>query len=145
MDIAETEGTWLTYAELGARLGVSPNEARMVAVRRGWQRRAFNRIGVAARVLVLPGAETRDRAIHDVAPSNARPNGEVRASDHYTRAVEQAIAVLAGQLEHERTRANDAVAAERIAAGEATAIRHQLDRMREWGLLRRLRWALRPR
>jgi hypothetical protein len=47
------------------------------------------------------------------------------------------------QLEHERRRADDAVAAERIAAGEAAALRAELDRRRDWGLLRRLRWALR--
>jgi hypothetical protein len=37
----------------------------------------------------------------------------------------------------------DAVGAERIAAGEAAALRAELDRRREWKLLRRLRWALR--
>jgi len=37
----------------------------------------------------------------------------------------------------------DAVGAERIASGEAAALRAELDRRREWRLLRRLRWALR--
>jgi hypothetical protein len=35
------------------------------------------------------------------------------------------------------------VAAERIAAGEAAALRAELDQRRQWRLLRRLRWALR--
>jgi hypothetical protein len=46
-------------------------------------------------------------------------------------------------LEEERARVADAVAAERIAAGEAAALRAELDRRRGWRLLRRLRWALR--
>jgi hypothetical protein len=34
------------------------------------------------------------------------------------------------------------VGAERIASGEAAALRAELDRRREWRLFRRLRWAL---
>jgi hypothetical protein len=37
----------------------------------------------------------------------------------------------------------DAISAERIAAAEATGLRAELDRRREWKVLRRLRWALR--
>lgn len=36
----------------------------------------------------------------------------------------------------------DAVAAERIAAGEAAALRTEADRRSNWGMLRRWRWAL---
>jgi hypothetical protein len=39
----------------------------------------------------------------------------------------------------------DAVAAERIAAGEATALRTEADRRRNWGVWRRWHWALRGR
>jgi chromosome segregation ATPase len=46
-------------------------------------------------------------------------------------------------LEEARTQIADAVGAERIAAGEAAALRAELDRRRGWRLLRRLRWALR--
>ena len=55
-------------------------------------------------------------------------------------------------LDEERERSDklqasltDAVGAERIAAGEAVGLRAELDRRpgRDWGLLRRLRWALR--
>ena len=42
-----------------------------------------------------------------------------------------------------RTALADAVAAERIAAGEASALRADADRRRRWRLLRRLYWALR--
>ena len=39
----------------------------------------------------------------------------------------------------------DAVAAERIADGEAAALRTEADRRSNWGMLRRWRWALRGR
>jgi hypothetical protein len=39
----------------------------------------------------------------------------------------------------------DAVAAERIAAGEAAGLRAEVDERRTWRLVRRLRWALRGR
>ena len=62
------------------------------------------------------------------------------------------LALLRDQLEREMRRNDrveaalaDAVTAERISAGEASALRSRADQMREWGLLRRLRWALRPR
>jgi hypothetical protein len=42
-----------------------------------------------------------------------------------------------------RTELADAVAAERIAAGEAAGLREEVDRRRRWGLVRRLRWAIR--
>jgi hypothetical protein len=45
-------------------------------------------------------------------------------------------------LDEERERRADAIAAERIAAGEAAALRAELDRRRGWGLLHRLRWVL---
>jgi hypothetical protein len=68
-----------------------------------------------------------------------------------------AVDALRAQLEREHGRVDqaerrigeltaslaDAVGAERIAAGEAAALRAQLDRRREWRLFRRLRWALR--
>jgi hypothetical protein len=173
----------MTYAELGERLGCSPNAARMHALRRGWQRRASNRIGQPARVLVPQGADVRESATHDVAPFAARANGgEPPAHD-----VEQTIAALSAHLDREQARADraehlfdqehtrgdrleqlfhgerdradryeqqidqlqtalaDAIGAERIAAGEAAALRGQLKRLRDTRLWRRLTWAIRPR
>jgi hypothetical protein len=46
-------------------------------------------------------------------------------------------------LEEERSRADDAITAQRIAAGESAALRAELDRRRDWGLLSRMRWVLR--
>jgi hypothetical protein len=90
-------------------------------------------------------------------------NGADRAdTESAVRAVEAAIAVLSVQLDRERSRVDlaerqleherqvaeqlraaltDAVAAERIAAGEAAALRSAADRRRAWGLWRRLGWA----
>jgi hypothetical protein len=74
-------------------------------------------------------------------------------------ALKGAVDTLRSQLERERGRVDqaerrieelqanlaDAVAAERIAAGEAAALRTAADRRRAWGLWRRLRWAARGR
>jgi hypothetical protein len=171
--VSDTNGQWLTHAELAERFGCSPNPARMHAMRRGWPRRSPNRIGDTARVLVPEGADVRESASHVAEQFNARANGRAPAHStdgHY--AVAQAIAALAAQLEREQARADraetlfhderaqlhaarrridelqatlaDALGAERIAAGEAEQLRGQLDRLKGKSLLRRLRWALRP-
>jgi hypothetical protein len=88
----------------------------------------------------------------------------VRADEPVVRAVMTALALCREQIERERNRVDraerlldeererigqlttdlaDAVGGERIASGEAAALRAELDRRREWKLLRRLRWALR--
>ena len=91
--------------------------------------------------------------------------GFVRADESGVRAFEVAdiirliretmeglVAPLREQLDRERARADraesalaDAVAAERIAAGAAAGLHAEADDRRTWRLLRRLRWALRPR
>lgn len=98
-----------------------------------------------------------------VSPPSAPPaaNGLDQAVEQNVQGVELAISALTAQLERERSRVDraerlldeerarfqaafaDAIGAERIAAGEASALRAELDRRREWKLLRRLRWALR--
>ena len=45
-------GRSLTYREPGAALGVQPNAARMHAHRRGWPKRASNKVGEPTHVLV---------------------------------------------------------------------------------------------
>lgn len=50
---------------------------------------------------------------------------------------------LFSMLEVSHGKLADAVAAQRIAADEAAALRAEADRRREWRLLRRLRWAIR--
>jgi len=144
---------WLTYGEIGQLFGITPSAARMLARRRGWARRTPNAYGDRARVLVPDDALVQPRS----AVSGERP-GHVSGSDQASQngrdqpnllliiseTVRQVVEPLSAHLEHERQRADDAVAAERIAAREATALRAELDRRREWSLWRRLRWAFRP-
>ena len=143
---------WLTYAEIGRLFGITPSAARMLAKRRGWPRRTPNAYGDRARILVPADAVVQPRSavsgeglgqfgeIEQPAPNGRdQPNVLLIISETLRQLVEP----LSAQLEHERRRADDAVAAERVAAGEAAALRAELDRRREWPLLRRLRWALR--
>src|SRR5215831_17758075 len=73
---------WLTYRALGAGLRCTPNTARMHAHRRGWRRRAPNRVGDPARVLVPEGVVVQDRASHVAAQCDAQPNGAEQAHVH---------------------------------------------------------------
>jgi hypothetical protein len=158
---------WLSYAEVGQLLGISASAARMHAKRRGWLRRTPNAIGAHALVLVPLDAAVQRRAAADhppfVAHKVTEPNGVDQAN---VQAISSAIATLREQLvtanqwaqaergradraerylEELRTALADAVAAERITAGEASALRADAARRGRWGLLRRLRWALRAR
>jgi hypothetical protein len=169
----QDEGRWLTYAQAGQLLGISPEAVRQLARRRAWPRRTPNAYGGLATVLVPGGASVRPRpAVDGVQPpyergtSEQKVSGPDRADEDGVRAfeavdiirmmreaMEAAIAPLHEQLERERNRADraesradqaeralaDALAAERIAAGEAAALRAELERRRSWGLLRRLR------
>jgi len=116
--------------------------------------------------LSTPGQSPRtsaDSAVVDSLPPGPSDGQSAPDDPRTVRAVESAveelratIADLRQRLDHERDRADrvqsrveelhtalaDAVAAERIAAGEASALRGQADRRREWSLWRRLRWAL---
>jgi hypothetical protein len=83
--------------------------------------------------------------------------GQLRGVPRIIEALKGAVDTLRARLERERNRADraeqriddleakiaDAIGAERISAGEASALRAELDRRREWKLLRRLRWAVR--
>ena len=139
------EGRWVSYIELAAMLNISASAARMHAVRRRWQRRSPNAIGGRAMVLVPADVVVQPRATGEQRTFVAHmtePNG---ADQPNRQAIEMAITALSTQLDHERRRADDAVAAERIAAREATALRAELDRRRDWSLWRRLCWALSAR
>jgi hypothetical protein len=65
-----------------------------------------------------------------------RERGRVDGAERRAENAERRIGELTTSLA-------DAVGAERIAAGEASALRAELDRRRQWRLWRRLRWALR--
>jgi hypothetical protein len=145
----------------------------MLAKRRGWARRTPNMYGDRARVLVPAGAVVQprsasfpERAGDVITRVQANANGPDQVHDRvhdqanrqpFERAVENAIILLREQLERERDRVNraeaqvaelrtaldDAVAAGRVAASEAAALRAELEQRRTWGFLRRLRGALR--
>lgn len=91
----QTEESWLTYRELGDRLGCTANAARMHAHRRGWPRRAPNRVGDPARVLVPESLDVRSCATHDAAQCYAQSNGHDRT---HVQALVQAVEALREQL-----------------------------------------------
>jgi hypothetical protein len=147
---------WLTYAEVGQLLGISAAAARMLAKRRDWPRRTPNMYADRARVLVPDDPAVQPRSAPYAEPSahvstsdREGPNGRDQAN---VRVFEQAITALQEQLERERSRVDraeshleeargrldqlqaalgDAIAAERIAAGEASALRAELDHHRK--------------
>ena len=117
------EGRWLSYAELGELLGCTPNAARMHAVRRKWPRRASNKIGEPAHVLVPPGAVVRTSAMHTgeqfVAPVRRTASDEHSSA---IRALEGAIDGLRDQLVDMRQRLDRAEAERREAVAKLTAV-----------------------
>jgi hypothetical protein len=165
--IEPEEGRWLTYVEVGQLLGISPAAARMHAKRRGWVHRTPNMHGDRARVLVpieasvqLRSASYPEHTAHVITHDQERTNGPDQVN---VRAFEQVITILHQQIERERDRVDraerlldeerhrieelrtalaDALTAERIAAGQAAALRAEADARRSQGLLRRLREAL---
>jgi hypothetical protein len=162
MDQADRD-RWLTYAEIGELLGITPSAARMHARRRGWRRRAPNAIGGVAHVLVPADIAVRPRATavqrtHD-AQMTAGTNGLNGADRASVEALCAAVTALSATVAAERERAacaeqrfdelsahaeqrfeelfaalTDARAAERIAAESAAGLRHQLE------LLQARRW-----
>lgn len=158
--MAIEEGEWLSYAEAGARFGISADAARQLAKRRGWQRRIPNETGALATVLVPADAGIRTRGSGGGRSGGRRPlTGGAPGIDRETNPGQpgfgdespRAIAVLVGQLAQERelsiraeqhavdlqarlTTAQialaDASAAERSAAGEAAVLRATLDDLR---------------
>ena len=58
---------WLTYAQLGRKLGISTAAARQLSRRRDWQRRTPNAYGIPATVLV-PGEVLENASNTDAVP-----------------------------------------------------------------------------
>jgi hypothetical protein len=155
----DQDGTWLTYAEAGQRFGISAEAARHIARRRGWPRRPANEPNSAARVFVPDNTSIRvksriRRAVNPVEHPANEPlsDGDNRPADEAGRACALAITTLSAQLERTEARAerferafNDAMAAERIAANDAAALRAREDARQAWSFVRRLFWAIRPR
>jgi len=143
---------WLTYAEAGALLGISAQAGRMLAKRRGWERRTPNAYGDRAQVLVPAEAIVRPRSASFgvrtgsvITSDQSSPNGH----DHpNVQVFEQAIGVLRDQLGAANRRADraeekaDRLQAELVelrvsersaadlaeyATGEAADLRQRLD------------------
>ena len=72
----------LTYAQIGDRLGISSDAARMLARRRGWTRQAPNRRGAPVFVLVAEQALVDEQWRTEVAePSPNGADGATNAPD----------------------------------------------------------------
>jgi hypothetical protein len=102
------EPEWLSYQEVAARLGVSPEAARSRAKRLGWRRQLSN----DGRAKVLVALEPRQPGDGPVAP---RSPPERKAADaHLINALEAHVATLKEQLA-----AAEGKAAEHIASLKA--------------------------
>lgn len=94
---------WMTYAELGRRLGISPAAARQLSRRRKWERRTPNAYGQQAQILVPE--DTLNSVLEGNVDGGRTTNGEeydVRAS------LKAAFVLLGRQLEREQARADAA-------------------------------------
>lgn len=118
----QAEDRWLTYRQLGDVLGCTANAARMHAQRRGWQKRAPNRVGDPARVLVPEGLAVRGRATHVAAQCGAQPNGAVHPDVLvHVRAVEalrEQLAIANSRAERAERRIDELMAERRREAEE---------------------------
>ena len=152
----------LTYAELAAVRGISKASAERLVRRKHWSRQRGND-GVVRVIVPLteaapeapepPQRHPVDPPRHpapDIRPDNAAVVAAVLPA--ITEAIREVTNPLNVHLEKLHERANrletmlaDAITAERIAAGEASALRAELNRRREWSFRRRLLWAIRRR
>jgi hypothetical protein len=133
----------MTYAELAVVRGISAASAERLARRRHWLRQLGN--GGIVRVFV-PLTETRNPR-KTAAPDNvlSAPGPAAHIAPLARGGCQGGHVTIANDRAERADRcASDAVAAERIAAREAAALRGEIDRRREWSLWRWLRWALRP-
>jgi hypothetical protein len=164
----------MTYAELAQARGISLASARRLVRRHGWPRQVGNDavMRIAIPLAEVQANTAGDSATAWPVPAQAgtgrprpMPPADGPGTELLAQAMAQAVDSLREQLviangraeraerqadqersllEELRARIADAVAAERIAAGEAAGLRAQADRRRRWGLVRRLRWAIRP-
>jgi|SRR5690242_947716 hypothetical protein len=96
----------LTYAQIGAKLGISADAARMLARRRGWERQTPNRRGAPVFVIVpedaLEGEQWRTE--EESTPPNALPNG----ADERANKAEERAELAERRAEQAEQRANEA-------------------------------------
>lgn len=137
---------WLTYTEAAQLLGKTQEAVRALARRQHWPRQSPNLPGGHARVCVPENlALDRPRPALPVGQVTGQPDGR----DQVVSAFDRAVTALQQQLDWARHRIDalevdlaDTRSAERIASANVRALHAQADTRRGWGLLRRLRWAL---
>jgi hypothetical protein len=99
--LSDEHDRWLTYAEVGRLLGITPAAARMHVKRRGWQRRSPNAIGAHALVLVPDEVDVQPRAAAEqrtcvaqvVQPPNGHDQGNVQAISSAIEALREQLAI----------------------------------------------------
>ena len=148
---------WLTYTEAAQLLGKTQEAVRALARRQHWPRQSPNLPGGHARVRVpenlaldrprpaLPVGQFDSDRVVTVGQVAGQPDGR----DQLVSAFDRAVTALQQQLDWARHRIDalevdlaDTRSAERIASANVRALHAQADTRRGWGLLRRLRWAL---
>jgi hypothetical protein len=105
---------WLTYAELGERLGVSPEAARQKAIRARWQRRMTNDgkrqilVDVEDVMVATPPRKPRevadDRPTPEAHPSDAQT---IAALDAHIVTLKDMVAKVESLADLERKRADE--------------------------------------
>lgn len=145
----------LTYAELAAVRGISRASAERLVRRKHWPRQVGNDgiTRVTVPLAEIGGAAPDNEADNHLGhPASDKADRASVVTPDILAAIREVISPLATALEHERARADrlevaltDAMAAERIAANEAVALRSREDERCRWRFLRRLRWALSAR
>jgi hypothetical protein len=163
----------MTYVELAAVRGISLGSARRLVLRHRWPRQTGNDgiVRVTVPLTAIQKSSTAASSDETIRPmsdagsvittASPGPPTDSRtvapATDAVTVTLTKAVDALCDQLAKAERRADnaeqrigelaanlaDAVGAERITAGDAAALRAELDRRRSWRLFRRLLWALR--
>jgi hypothetical protein len=119
---------WLSYRELGALLGCTANAARMHAVRRGWQRRAPNRVGDCARVLVPADIVVPLGMTHDAEQFVTQANGPERVNVRSTFDAQNMLQTIRETVDILVMPLREQLAAERARADRERARADQAER-----------------
>ena len=129
------EEQWMTYSQIAARLGVTPDAIRHRSRKEGWQRQEGNDGKI--RVLIDPEllSEIPARNGADSAPDSTRNSGH--DSDHSDREIRrledqsQILLRLIDLIDHQRTEHQKELARQRVDhAAELERVRADAERLR---------------
>jgi hypothetical protein len=113
----DESGAWLTYAEAGDRLGVSPEAVRAKAARKRWRRQIGNdglaRVWLPGDLPVTTRARTDDHPVTTRSSPDHRPGGAalVHALENHIKTLQGDKDALVQQLADERAKTEKAIAA----------------------------------